>query len=70
MKPLVIIDTDVLIDAGREALDAMTCLKLLEDNACPAVSVVTQMELMTGALNETFSCHHREGSGKLLCLLS
>ena len=52
MKPLEIIDTDVLIDAGRDALDAMTCLKLPEDNTCPAVSVVTQMELMIGCRNK------------------
>ena len=52
MKQPVMVDTDVLIDAGRGAIEAMTCLKLLEDNACPAVSVVTQMELMVGCRNK------------------
>ena len=42
MKQPVMVDTDVLIDAWRGEIGAMTCLELLGHNACPAVSAVTQ----------------------------
>ena len=52
MKQPVLIDTDVLIDAGRGEPKATTCLQLLENDAWQAVSVITQMELMVGCRNK------------------
>lgn len=52
MKQPVLIDTDVLIDAGRGEPEATTCLQLLENDAWQAVSVITQMELMVGCRNK------------------
>ncbi len=52
MKQPIMIDTDVLIDAGRGAHEATTSLQLLEKNACLVVSVITQMELMVGCRNK------------------
>ena len=44
MTDKVIIDTDILIDAGRNVSEAIDCLQKIEDKALPAISVVTQME--------------------------
>jgi predicted nucleic acid-binding protein len=52
MKQAVMIDTDVLIDAGRGEPEATTCLQMLANDACLAVSVITQMELMVGCRNK------------------
>jgi predicted nucleic acid-binding protein len=52
MNQTVMIDTDILIDAGRGAPEATACLQLLEHDACLAVSVITQMELMVGCRNK------------------
>jgi len=52
MNQTVMIDTDILIDAGLGVSEAITCLELLEHNACLAVSVITQMELMVGCRNK------------------
>lgn len=48
-----IIDTDILIDAGRGHQEALTCLQRLEQQPSLAVSVVTQMELIVGCRNKT-----------------
>lgn len=48
MTDLVLIDTDLLIDVGRNIAEAITCLQQIEQQASPAISVVTQMELMIG----------------------
>jgi predicted nucleic acid-binding protein len=52
MNDVVVVDTDILIDAGRGTSEAMTCLQLLEQSSCLAVSVITQMELMVGCRNK------------------
>ena len=52
MKQPVMIDTDVLIDAGRGVHEATTSLQLLENDACLFVSVITQMELLVGCRNK------------------
>ncbi len=52
MKQPVMIDTDVLIDAGRGEPEATTCLQMLEKDACLAFSVITHMELMVGCRNK------------------
>jgi hypothetical protein len=53
MNQMVVIDTDVLIDTGRGVSEALTCLQQLEQNACLAISAVTQMELLVG-------CRHKK----------
>jgi predicted nucleic acid-binding protein len=52
MKELVIIDTDILIDVARDVSEATGCLREIEHNAIPAISAVTQMELMIGCRNK------------------
>jgi hypothetical protein len=48
MTNLVIVDTDVLIDAGRGVSEAITCLEQIEQQSSLAISVITQMELFIG----------------------
>jgi predicted nucleic acid-binding protein len=44
----VIVDTDILIDAGRKISEAVICLQKIEQQSSLAISVVTQMELIVG----------------------
>jgi len=48
MADPVIIDTDILIDAGRDIDEATDCLLEIERKTSPAVSVITYMELIVG----------------------
>ena len=48
----VIIDTDVLIDAGRRIPEAVEYLQDLEKCISMAISTVTQMELIIGCRNK------------------
>ena len=48
MADLVIVDTDILIDAGRGIDQAVACLKQIQDQRGLAVSVITQLELIVG----------------------
>ena len=48
-----IIDTDVLIDAGRGLSEAVAWLEQVAQRSVPAVSTITQMELMIGCRNKT-----------------
>ncbi len=50
---MVIIDTDVLIDAGRGDNTAISCLEQIDENFHMAVSAVTQMELIVGCRNKS-----------------
>ena len=50
--PLTIIDTDILIDAGRGVSEAVNYLKQHEPSSDLAISVVTQMELTVGCRNK------------------
>ncbi len=50
---VTIIDTDILIDAGRGVQEAVDCLANIKKNSSLAISVVTQMELLVGARNKT-----------------
>jgi predicted nucleic acid-binding protein len=52
MPDLVIVDTDVLIDAARNIGDAVACLEQVERQASPAISVVSEMELVIGCRNK------------------
>ncbi len=44
----MIIDTDILFDAGRAVQEAVDCLRDIKANSALAISVVTQMELLVG----------------------
>ena len=48
-----IVDTDILIDAGRGLSDAINCLQEIEEQSLLAVSIITQMELVVGCKNKT-----------------
>jgi predicted nucleic acid-binding protein len=50
---LTVIDTDIIIDAGRSVSEAIECLKAIERQSDLAVSVITQMELLAGCQNKT-----------------
>lgn len=52
MSDTVIVDTDVVIDAGRKSAEAVDSLDQVEQRASLAISVVTQMELMIGCRNK------------------
>lgn len=49
---MLIVDTDILIDAGRNVNDAVDCLQQIEQRFSVAVSSVTQMELIIGCRNK------------------
>jgi len=49
---MIIVDTDILIDAGRDISEAVNCLEQIEQSISLAVSVVTHMELIIGCLNK------------------
>lgn len=49
---MIILDTDVLIDAARGVDDAVNCLQKIEDKSFLAISVVTQLELIIGCRNK------------------
>lgn len=50
---MVIIDTDILIDAGREDQTAISCLEQIDERFHMAVSAVTQMELIVGCRDKS-----------------
>jgi len=52
MTDLIIVDTDILIDAGRSISEAVHFLHTTEANSVLAVSVITQMELIIGCQNK------------------
>lgn len=52
MPDSALIDTDVLIDVARGAAVAVACLERLEEQGQPAISVVTEMELIVGCRNK------------------
>ncbi len=49
---MLIVDTDILIDAGRNVYEAVDCLQQIEQRFSVAVSSVTQMELIIGCRNK------------------
>ncbi len=49
---MIIVDTDILIDAARCIDDAVNCLQQIEDTSDLAISTVTQMELIIGCRNK------------------
>ncbi len=50
---VVLVDTDILIDAGRKIQEAVAFLQQAEEEASLAVSAVTKMELLVGCRNKT-----------------
>lgn len=50
---VVLFDTDVLIDASRRVEDALSALERAEESHTPAVSAVTQMELIVGCRDKS-----------------
>ena len=52
MADFIVVDTDILIDAGRGVNEAVICLQNLEKQSPLAVSVITQMELFVGCRNK------------------
>jgi len=50
---LTIIDTDILIDAGRGVQEAVDLLTKIQSDDALAISVVTQLELMIGCRNKS-----------------
>ncbi len=48
MPDPVVVDTDILVDAGRGVSEAVSCLQQIEQRAALAISVVSQMELLIG----------------------
>lgn len=57
MSILTFIDTDILIDAGREIPEAVRCLAQIEEHSVPAVSIIPQMELLVGCRDKTEQRH-------------
>lgn len=49
---LIIIDTDILIDVGRNVEKAISFLDKIEKDSTLIISVVTQMELIVGCRNK------------------
>ncbi len=53
MPKLTLVDTDILIDAGREIQMAVALLNDIEGSSGLAISIITQMELVVGCRNKT-----------------
>jgi predicted nucleic acid-binding protein len=49
---LVLVDTDILIDAGSGVNEAVTCLQQIEQRESLAISAISQMELIIGCRNK------------------
>jgi predicted nucleic acid-binding protein len=49
---LILLDTDILIDAGRKVGEAIACLERVEQQATLGISIITQMELIVGCRNK------------------
>ncbi len=52
MADAFLLDTDVLIDAGRDVPEAVTVLQAAEARGAMAISVITEMELVVGCRNK------------------
>lgn len=53
MSDLTVVDTDILIDAGRGISEAVLYLQAAEQQSPLAVSVITHMELVVGCRSKT-----------------
>jgi predicted nucleic acid-binding protein len=52
LNGLILIDSDILIDAAKKVENAIMCLDALCKSSSPAVSIITAMELMVGSRNK------------------
>ncbi len=52
MTNLTLVDTDILIDAGREIQEAIAHLNEIETTSGLAISIITKMELIVGCRNK------------------
>lgn len=52
---MILIDTDVLIDVSRDVYTAVICLQEIATRDIPAISAVTQMELIVGCRDKAES---------------
>lgn len=52
MASFTLIDTDILIDVGRNISEAVNCLQNIKSSSGLAISVVTKMELIIGCANK------------------
>lgn len=52
-RRVTLVDTDILIDAGRGVPEAVACLKDIKASSTLAISIVTQMELIVGCRNKS-----------------
>lgn len=52
-SPIVLVDTDILIDVGRKIGPTVIFLQAIEQQAILKISAVTQMELIVGCRNKT-----------------
>jgi predicted nucleic acid-binding protein len=53
VSALVVVDSDILIDAARGIDEAVDCLDTLEQRSTLVVSSITEMELVVGCRNKT-----------------
>lgn len=53
VSALVVVDTDILIDAARQVGEAIDCLDRMEKQSALAISAITQMELFAGCRNKS-----------------
>ena len=60
---MIIIDTDILIDASRGIPDATDCISEIRRRTLPAASVITYMELVVG-------CRNKRELNELDCFIS
>ena len=49
---LIVLDTDVLIDVSRNVAEAVAALQRITDEDEPAITIITQMELLVGCRNQ------------------
>ena len=52
MAEIFLIDTDILIDVGRDVQDAIDYLKRIEAQSSIGISVITELELIVGCRNK------------------
>ncbi len=52
MSDTIVVDTDILIDAGRGIDESLACIKKYENQGRLAVSIITKMELVVGCCNK------------------
>ncbi len=63
MSDAIVVDTDILIDAGHDIEVALSVLEQYEHNSNLSVSVITKMELVVGCRNK----HELRYMEKFLC---